>query len=75
VLAPLQTAMLRQMPPEAFSLLPQPLLPMLTTTGQSTAETITGGAMCCGVGLVIAAVLGALGGLIFAAMKPKKATA
>jgi hypothetical protein len=30
--------------------------------------------MCCGVGLVIAAVLGAVGGLVFAAVKPQKTT-
>ena len=77
VLAPLQQSMLRQMPPEFFSQLAQAGIDpsLITRAGQSTAETITGGAMCCGVGLVIAAVLGAIGGLVFAAVKPKKATA
>jgi len=32
---------------------------------------LIGGSICCGVGLVIAAVLGAVGGLIFAAAKPE----
>jgi hypothetical protein len=76
VLAPFQVAMLRQMPPEFLSQLAEAGIDpgLITRTGGSTAETITGGAMCCGVGLVIAAVLGALGGLVFAAVKPKKAT-
>jgi len=77
VLAPVQESMLRQMPPEFFSQLAEAGIDpsLITRTGGTTAETITGGAMCCGVGLVIAAVLGAIGGLVFAAVKPKKATA
>ena len=76
MLAPMQESMLRQMPPEFFSqLVPMGITPeLITRTGQSTTETITGGAMCCTVGLVIAAVLGAIGGLVFAVVKPKKAT-
>jgi hypothetical protein len=77
VLAPMQESMLRQMPPEFFSQLAEAGVDpsLITRTGGTTAETITGGAMCCGAGLVIAAVLGALGGLVFAVVKPKKAMA
>ncbi|HUS70368.1 MAG TPA: hypothetical protein VM075_06310 [Anaerolineae bacterium] len=76
VLAPLQTSMLRSVPPEIFQQMAEAGIDpgLITRAGGSTAETITGGAMCCGVGLVIAAVLGALGGLIFAAVKSGKAT-
>ncbi len=70
-LAPLQVAMLRQLPPEMLQAMVQSGFDpsMLTGAGTGVVETITGGAMCCGVGLVIAAALGALGGLIFAAIK------
>jgi len=76
VLAPFQVAMLRQMPPEFLSELARAGIDpgLITGAGGGTVETITSGAMCCGVGLVIAAVLGALGGLIFAAVKSGKAT-
>lgn len=70
-LAPLQVAMLRQLPPEMLQAMVQSGFDpsMLTGAGTGVVETVTGGAMCCGVGLVIAAALGALGGLIFAAIK------
>ena len=42
---------------------------MLTGAGTGVVDTIGSGAVCCGVGLVVAAALGALGGLIFAAVK------
>jgi hypothetical protein len=76
VMAPFQMAMLRQMPPEFFSQLRQAGIDpsLITRVGGTTAETITGGAMCCGVGLVIGAALGAIGGLVFAAVKPQKTT-
>ncbi|HJX37557.1 MAG TPA: hypothetical protein VJ714_03055 [Anaerolineae bacterium] len=76
VLAPMQESVLRQMPPEFFSQLAEAGIDpsLITRTGGTTAETITSGVMCCGAGLVIAAVLGAVGGLVFAAVKPRKAT-
>jgi hypothetical protein len=74
VLAPLQQSMLRQMPPEFFRQLAEAGVDpeLITRAGGSTAETITGGVTCCGVGLVVGAALGALGGLIFAAVKPQQ---
>ena len=77
MLAPVQESMLRQMPPEFFSQLAEAGIDpsLITGTRVSTGEAITSGSMCCGVGLVFAAVLGAIGGLVFAAVKPQKATA
>jgi hypothetical protein len=77
VLAPFQVAMLRQMPPEVLRELANAGIDpgLITRTGGSAVESVTSGAMCCGVGLVIAAALGALGGLIFAAVRPQKAIA
>jgi hypothetical protein len=70
-LAPLQVSMMRQLPPEVLQEMARSGVDpsMLTGAGTGAVETITGGAMCCGVGLVIAAALGAVGGLIFAAIK------
>lgn len=70
-LAPLQVSMLRQLPPEVLQQMAESGVDpsMLTGAGTGAVETITSGAVCCGVGLVIAAALGALGGLIFAAVK------
>jgi hypothetical protein len=70
-LAPLQVSMMRQLPPEVLQGMVEAGVDprMLTGAGAGAVETITGGAMCCGVGLLIGAALGALGGLIFAAIK------
>lgn len=71
LLQPLQEAAWRSMPPEVMQgMFESGLDPsMLTGAGTSVVDTIGGGAVCCGVGLVVAAALGALGGLIFAAVK------
>jgi hypothetical protein len=71
VMAPFQVAMLRQLPPEVLQQLMQAGLDprMLSGAGAGALGTIGGGVVCCGVGLMIAAALGALGGLIFAAVK------
>ena len=63
--------MLRGLPPEVLeAMIESGFDPaMLTGAGASAMETITGGVMCCGVGLVIAAVIGAIGGVVFAAVK------
>ena len=71
VLQPLQVAMLGNLPPEIWAgMIDAGIDPsMLTGTGADVVGTITTGSICCGVGLVVAAALGALGGLIFAAVK------
>lgn len=76
VMAPLQESALRSVPPEVLQQLEQAGLDpeLLTRAGGSTLGTITGSAVCCGVGLVIAAVLGAVGGLVFAVVRPRTAT-
>jgi hypothetical protein len=70
-LAPLRVAMLRQLPPEVLQAMAQSGFDpsMLTGAATGVVETITGGAVCCGIGLVIGAALGALGGLIFSGIK------
>jgi len=69
--APLQVAMYRELPPEILQGMVEAGVDpsMLTGAGAGAVETIAGGAMCCGVGLVIGAALGALGGLIFSAIR------
>jgi len=42
---------------------------MLVGTGTGVVTTAVFGIICCGVSLAIGAALGALGGLIFAAVK------
>jgi len=71
LLAPLQVAMLRQLPPEVLQGMVEVGLDpgMLSGAGAGAVETITNSSICCGIGLVIAAALGALGGLVFAAVK------
>jgi hypothetical protein len=71
VMAPFQVAMLRQLPPDVLQQLMQAGLDprMLSGIGAGALDTIGTSAVCCGVGLVIAAALGALGGLVFAAVK------
>ena len=71
VLQPLQESMYRQLPPEILQgMFKAGVDPsMFTGAGTGVVDTIGSGAVCCGVGLVVAAALGALGGLIFAAVK------
>ena len=71
VFAPLQVAMLRQLPPDVLQgMMEAGIDPrMLSGAGTGAVETIGTSAVCCGIGLVIAAALGALGGLVFAAVK------
>ena len=77
VLGPSQISMARTVPPEVLSELAKAGIDAgpIIRLGQGIGGTVTCGAMCCGVGLVIAAILGAIGGLVFAVVKPKKATA
>ena len=76
VLGPSQISVARTVPPEILSELAKAGIDAgaIIRLGEGTAGTVTCGAVCCGVGLVIAAVLGAIGGLVFAVVKPKKAT-
>jgi hypothetical protein len=71
VFAPLQIAMYQQLPPEMLQAMVEAGFDpgMLTGVGAGAVQTITSGAMCCGVGLAIGAGLGALGGLIFSAVR------
>jgi hypothetical protein len=69
VLAPMQMAMLREMPPEVLQSLAEAGVDPSMLAGAGAGESIVSSVMCCGVALVIAAGLGALGGLIFAAAK------
>jgi hypothetical protein len=69
VLAPMQMAMLRAMPPEFLQSMAEAGIDPSMLAGAGAGESIVGSVMCCGVALVIAAGLGALGGLIFAAAK------
>ena len=71
VLQPLQVAMLGNLPPEIWrGMIDAGIDPsMLTGTGADVVGTIGISSVCCGIGLVVAAALGALGGLIFAAVK------
>ncbi len=61
-------AMLSQMPPE--------VLQQLRDAGVDVANMgpafgLLGGSVCCGSGLILAAILGAVGGAIFAAVQPE----
>ena len=71
IFGPMQVAMLRNLPPDVLQgMMEAGIDPrMLSQTGTGAVETITNSSICCGVGLVIAAALGALGGLVFAAVK------
>ena len=71
VLQPLQVATFRALPPDVLEgMFEAGLDPsMLTGAGTDIVGTIGTGSVCCGIGLVVAAALGALGGLIFAALK------
>jgi hypothetical protein len=71
VLQPLQVSMWRQLPPEVLQgMIEAGVDPgMFVGEGASVLGTIGTGSVCCGIGLVVAAALGALGGLIFAAVK------
>jgi hypothetical protein len=68
VMAPINYALLRQLPPE--------ILIELSRSGIDPTQVRGFGisVLCCGAGLVIAALLGAVGGVIFAAVKPQEAT-
>jgi hypothetical protein len=72
VLAPLQLSFLGQLPPEVVREMQAAGLDPNMLLGGATDLTgaLGTGVVCCGVGLAIAAGLGALGGLIFAAMRP-----
>lgn len=72
VLGPVQMAWLRQLPPEVLQQMYEAGLDprMLGGAGFDATTSVIGSSMCCGVSLAIAAGLGALGGLIFAAIKP-----
>lgn len=71
VFGPMQVAMLRQLPPDVLQGMVEAGIDprMLSGAGTGAVETITNSSICCGIGLVIAAALGALGGLVFAAVK------
>ena len=71
VLQPLQVATWRMLPPDVLrGMVEAGIDPsMFTGAGADVVGTITSGSVCCGIGLVVAAALGALGGLIFAAVK------
>jgi hypothetical protein len=71
VLQPLQAATWRALPPEVVQGMFEAGVDPSMFTGQGTSVlgTIGTGSVCCGIGLVVAAALGALGGLIFAAVK------
>lgn len=71
VLQPLQAATWSALPPEILQgMFEAGLDPsLLTGTGADVVGTIGSSSVCCGIGLVVAAALGALGGLIFAAVK------
>jgi hypothetical protein len=71
VFGPMQAAMLRQLPPDVLQGMVEAGIDprMLSGAGTGAVETITNSSICCGIGLVIAAALGALGGLVFAAVK------
>jgi hypothetical protein len=77
LMAPLYSSMLHNLPPEVLrQMLDMGFDPrVLTSAGANTVGTVTGGAMCCGAGLVIGAALGAVGGLVFAVVRPQKGTA
>jgi hypothetical protein len=74
LMAPVYESLLRYVPPEVFRRMLQAGFDprVLTAARLSRVGTITGGTVCCGAGLVIGAALGALGGLVFAAVKPRK---
>jgi hypothetical protein len=74
VMAPFYATTLRNLPPDVLrQMMDLGIDPrLLTGGGQGIVGTMAGSATCCGVGLVIAAALGALGGLVFAAVKPRK---
>lgn len=71
VLAPLQNAWLRQLPPNMLHEMSKAGLDpqLLAGAGAGVLTNLTAGTMCCGISLGIGAGLGALGGLIFAAVK------
>lgn len=77
VVAPFQESALNNVPPEVLRQLAQVGIDpeFIARAAESPAGSIWSGFVCCSVGLVIAAVLGAVGGLIFAAVKSEKATA
>jgi len=67
----LAAADLSQIPPEVLRGLSDAGIDpgMLVGTGTGVVTTAVFGIICCGVSLAIGAALGALGGLIFAAVK------
>jgi hypothetical protein len=77
LMAPVYESLLRYVPPEVFRwMLEAGFDPrVLTAPRLATVGTITGGTVCCGAGLVIGVALGALGGVVFAVVKPQKEAA
>jgi len=77
VLGPSQILATRAVPPEILSELARAGIDAgpIVRLGQGMGGAVICGSMCCGVGLVVAAVLGAIGGLVFAVVKPQKAAA
>jgi hypothetical protein len=76
VMAPFQESALTQIPPEVLRELARMGVDpeFIIRASESTWGNIWSGFLCCSVGLVIAALLGAVGGVIFAAVKPQEAT-
>ena len=69
ILGPMQLAAFEQLPPDVLRGMAEAGIDPNMLAGAGAGESIVGSVMCCGVVLVIAAGLGALGGLIFAAAK------
>lgn len=63
---------LSQIPPETFEQLGDlGISPEMFAGAGSLGISAVCGSICCGIGVLIAAALGAIGGLIFAAAKPE----
>jgi hypothetical protein len=62
---------MNQLPPEVMRQLHQAGIDPSIFAGTSIAGVIGVSAACCVIGFVLAAVLGAIGGVIFAAAKPE----
>lgn len=66
------TQALSQIPPETLEQLGElGIPPDLLVGASSIGGAAICGSICCGIGVVVAAALGAIGGLIFAAAKPE----
>lgn len=61
-------ALLSQLPPESLQQLEQAGVDPILFTGPSFGAGV--GSVCCIVGLIFAAILGAVGGAVFAGIKP-----